>query len=243
MNIPALPLIVLSDSYDEGRYNKPYSGGDWNEYQKGKNERDWYNRTTQGDTNSGNKSSGGGNWGGGSGESGGGCGIILLLFVAIAIVVPSAVAALVSSLLMILVLKTAIPSYSSLSFGNAYSASFWAACTYLITAVVLAFLQIAFYPNMNGWQENASALAILKYFYLFEGVQLVKPLNLIGFHVLCVLLSAIILQKKLKELVKGFKGYKQSVTIAGLIILPSIIATFYLSIFILNKYSPQSINY
>lgn len=238
-----LPTVVFSDSYDEGRYNKPYGGGDWNEYQRGKNERDWYNRTTQGDTNSANKSSGGTNWGNnsGGGGGGGGCGIVILAAIAFAIAVPSALAALISSMLVILILKRALPSFSSLAFRNTYLAFFWTSFTYLAIATAAAFLLVWLYPTINGWQEYASNLTLLKYFYFPRGTGLVKPFNLLGFHAGCILLSALVLQRKMKQVFSGIKGYGSALGVTGLVVLPSLIVTFYLAIFILKKYGHQNL--
>lgn len=237
----SLPTLLLSNSFDEGRYNKPWSGGDWNEFQRGQNERRWNENVNQ-DINKKYSSSPGSGGGGPGGGGGDGCGLIVLVALALAIAIPSAVAAFVSSTIIILVAKRAVALFSNTSFREAYIASFWTTFTYLAAGNVIAFLQVWLYPTLNGWTEEISALAVVKYFYFPEGFHLVKPLHLIAFHVLCILLSSLILQNKMKEQFEGFTGYGRSITTTALVILPSLLSIFYLTTFLLTKYYLQDIH-
>lgn len=131
LSCPSLGLsLVLSNAYDEGRYNQPYSGGDWNERMRGAADRDRYYNNTTWKPNGPKSNNGGGNVGGG----GSFIGLLFTFLVLIAIIVPTAITALISSVLMITLGKKIFPILEGLPFKPAFKACFSAALTHTIVA-------------------------------------------------------------------------------------------------------------
>ena len=242
------PTILLRFSFRGGYNREPWDGDDWNEYVRGKNARDWYDRNAQGPGNS--HKSPPGNLGNGSGPGGGGgdgCGgIIALLVLALLVIIPSAIAALFGSLLLIfsiIITKGALPK---LPFKLAYTASFLSIVVYLLTALALTFIQTLFFPILNDnpspyrlsyvYDEKFSAAAFLKFFILFEEQNPVSLKHLLIFHVPCLLLSAIPLCVKIYSLFYGVAGYAKAVLTSLLTTLPSILIAMYITAYILLKY-------
>lgn len=234
-----IPAILMSESFNEGKFNRPWGGGDWNEYQRGHNERrlnekisnELNNRGT-GQTNFGGNSSG-------RGGGGGGCALVIALIAGLAIVIPSAVAALVSTLLIITLVRIVMPSISRGSFKKIYISSFFTICTYVLVATAIAFLYAGVSPYINGIAEEISPITVIKYFYFTGEYKLLPTFNLIVFHTLCILLSAIVLKKLMREQFAGIRGYGQSVITTGLVIMPSLMGSFYLIMFYMLKFMQE----
>jgi len=229
-----LPAILLS-SFDEGRYNKPWSGGDWNEYQRGQNVRQWNENT--------NKDSGGPpnwNWGGGGNNNsggGGGCLIIALFIASLIIIIPAAVTALILSIALLILAKTLLPEFRGASFGEVYKTAFWASCTYFLAAVILALLQVWLMPGLTGMSEEFAQAAVLKYFYMYSRYLPVNAFGMLIFHGICILATAWILQSRSNGRLAKSKGYQRAFVITALIILPAVTFTIYSLLYILWVYS------
>jgi hypothetical protein len=222
---------MFSDSFNEGRYNKPWSGGDWNQYQQGQNQRDFYNsRVNDNNRQSSQKFDPGTGNSGGNGGGDNGCGMIMLIAVGIAIAVPSAVAALICAPLMMIAFKFIKPSPDVPSFVLTYKTAFWATGIYIITACVAALLQVWLYPNSGFYHEKVSLTAVFKYFVLYNGTLLIPLQNLLVFHLLCIAISAIVMRKKMIFYFRGMAGYGRAMLMTAILILPSIIATYHLAI-------------
>lgn len=239
-----IPVFVLSTPYDQGRngenFGGQYGGPGWNEYVRGKFDRDRDIAHAKENEENQNKPSGGPNWGGTPKGSGGGCGVIILIAIAvgiaIAIVVPSAIAALIGSLLLILIVKKFTPSLSDVNFRNAYITSFWTACTYLGSVAAIALLLVWTDPAINGFVESASWFTVAKYFLFLGRFHYVILANLITVHIIAILISAFVFKAKLRGNFKGFKGYIHSAVTTVIIIFPSLIATAYLFLSFAEKF-------
>ncbi len=240
--------ILLSNSFDEGLNKDPWGGGDWNEYVRGKNVREWNERIASESENSHKPPSGG--WdkgpGNGPGAGDGGCiGIIILLVLALLVLIPSAVAALFGSLLLILSIAITKGTLPKLPFKIAYTASFFSIVVYLLTASVLAFIQTSFFPILNEYghprgfrmtYEDDQLLGMFKFFNFLDGQNPVGFKHLLIFHLPCLLLSAIPLTKKIYSVFYGFAGYGRAVLTSLFTMLPSIIITMHIAGYILLKY-------
>ncbi len=215
---------MSSQSYDDGKSGWPINTGNSDsDYDRGRmdREQEWRKR-------------------GGGGD---GCAESIFYVIALAIAIPSAVAALIGSTLIFLIAKLALRSYSTISFPDAYKAAFWATCTYLIIAAILTILQVWLYPTLIGSKEEISLGAMLKYFYFFEGYELLSILNLFEFHLLCILMSALIFRYKMKYYLKGLTGYSRAVATTLLVIVPSIFATSYIGFLLVMKHYQYSTIY
>lgn len=229
-----LPAILLS-SFDEGMYNKPWSGGDWNEYQRGQNVRQWNENANKDGGSPPNR-----NWGGGGNNNsggGGGCLIIVLFIVSLIIIIPAAAAALILSVVLLILAKTLLPEFRGASFGQVYKTAFWASCTYLLTAVILALLQVWLIPDLTGTTESFSQAAVLKYFYMYSKYLPVNAFGMLVFHGICTLTTAWILQARSNRRLAKSKGYGRAVLITALIILPLITFTIWGLLYVLWVYS------
>lgn len=129
----------MNDSYDAGRNRGAYTGGDWHGYQEGRNDRDRIDAArerSQGDPNGM-----GGSGGGGGGGGGGGLPILVLGFLLLLIIVPSAVLAVPGALVLMLVTPLlAGGPRGRVAFTLGYGTAFYAFLAYTVLCIGLQTL-------------------------------------------------------------------------------------------------------
>lgn len=222
--------ILLSDSYNEG-YNKGgWSGGDWGKYKEGehaRNAQDEANKSYHYEPSFGNEPSPQvePRWEHNPDAKPGGCGISLLYVVAFPITLTSAVAALPAALSIKFISGNILKASQMLSFGKMYKAAFWTTFTYLTIAVILSSLQTVLFPELNIG-EKWSIVEFLKFFNLGNKYGL-TPNILVGLHVSCTLLSAIVLCKRVRFNSSQIRGYLYSLINIVFIILPIMLIMMY----------------
>lgn len=127
----------MNDSYDAGRNRGAYTGGDWHGYQEGRNDRDRIDAArerSQGDPNGMGR-------GGGGGGGGGGLPILVLGFLLLLIIVPSAVLAVPGALVLMLVTPLLAGSgRGRVAFTLGYSTAFYAFLAYTVLCIGLQTL-------------------------------------------------------------------------------------------------------
>lgn len=213
--------IGKSQSFKDGLTGNPINtGGNPVDYMLGQQERErnLHNPTKKND------------------DDNGGCGLLIILLLAIVVAIPSLVAALIGSILILLLFKMVLPAISNVSFREIFEATFITTCAYLLTGVILALLQMWQYPTLTGFNEGISVAGIMKYFNFFHVHKSLSILNLLEFHLLCVSLGSLVLRYKMREYLPGFSGYFNALLITLFTILPSIVATSYIAFLLMPKY-------
>ncbi|MBX2925147.1 MAG: hypothetical protein KF746_23300 [Chitinophagaceae bacterium] len=232
INLP-VSFILLSDSFDEGRYNKPWSGGNWDDLQRGRNERDWSNRTTQGNISNGKT-----NWGGGAG-GGNVLGWIIALVILIPIVVTSAVSSLLIAVILKLYIRNVEPESLELTFGKAFSLLFKATLLYqVLNGVIFLIIYFLLKQNMEIPFLNLEAL---------NQSDIYKTIftSLLLYQIPTILITGIILRSKLSDSLKfkGFSGYLRATLFTALVIMPLILAISYVVMDAISFYVYKQPNY
>lgn len=163
----------------------------------------------------------------GGGRPGNGCFGLLVVFISILFIVPSAIAGLIGAVLFSLGFKTALLPSSALTFSSAFKLAFTTSCLYLLTAAILAFI-------LNGKVSEAQAL---KYFYFIEGHTILKFSTLVAFHAICIVATSLTLLLVQKQHFKGINGLLRGLIATAVIITPALLATFYLLFWLMIKYA------
>ncbi|MCF1713315.1 hypothetical protein L0U88_01575 [Flavihumibacter sp. RY-1] len=205
--------LLISDSFDEGRNQKPWSGGNWDEYVKGKNEREWNERINNPDSKRKNSGS---SFNPGNGE---GCGQIILIVIALIIAIPAAISALFSSFLITFYKSKIKLTKAELSLETAFRGTFWTSCTYLITGLLFSFI----FPNKNIWIETLSFNNAFKFLYIPETIKQGNLFSFLLFHVLCISISGIVFKKNFTHVLNSRNTYFHSLVIIFFIVLPTLL--------------------
>ncbi|MFT3911508.1 MAG: hypothetical protein QM737_18940 [Ferruginibacter sp.] len=169
-----------------------------------------------------------------------GCGMILLIIVGLFIAILPAVAALLSSILLILSIKISKASINLPTFKVAYISAFLSTAIYILIKSILQLATLGM-PNVSDFNNSTSLFSLLQYYFFNMVGPEVSSLYNILLHLLCIFLSAAGLRYKMKGYYEGWGGYGRAILTTIFIIIPSLFATQYLIIFALNKYYPNII--
>jgi hypothetical protein len=174
-----------NDSYEEGRYRRPYSGGNWNEFVRGQNDRArWtqWSRTMQANgrstapapmpSHSGSRDNSGGE------RVGGGSGILGLLtfgalLLALVFAVPAAAVAIVGAPIIMLAARLLPPNYANPGYGTAWRAAFFGALLYLAVTTGIAWGCQYAVQSMPHYNDTRSLLA-------FTYLEAIRTLYVVG---------------------------------------------------------------
>ncbi len=138
---------MADDAYDQGRHQQVYTGGDWNDYQRGQQDRARWQAATAPTVPA--RGPGAGASAGAVGSGDGGIGGLVILALLLAAAAVAAAFAAVAAAAAVLALPLAVLLYAAMArwptgaaaparFGQAYRAAFFAALAGLVLTFVVA---------------------------------------------------------------------------------------------------------
>ena len=212
----------LLSSFEEGRHDKPYTGGNWDDYVKGKAEKENYEKNTGGGQP--RRPSGGGI--DNDGRSGNFWGKLILFVVGLLLAIPSFFTAILAGTILFVVFKT-FTDPQSINMQKLYAGAFWSMFAYLATAAVMSFIL----PRTDGYgfvvQSDFYIERIFLYFFSLFNTGDVSTAILLKFHLPCLLIAAIVLNVKMGTQL-GKLSFLKALLVVAVVVLPSFIVLLYL---------------
>jgi hypothetical protein len=240
-------VILLSDSYDQGKNNHSWGGGNWDDYQRGQSDRQRNDQINNEIFNTPNKGTGSGNWGGsgssgGSGNGGGEniLGWIFLIILLVPIVITSAISSIFIALILQKYIQTIEPDSQKLTFGKAFNLLFKTTFLYQILSSII--LLLLYWMLTNNVEIPFLNLASFNQ----ADISNIIFTTVIFYQLPSILIIGIMLRYKLSDYLKfkGFSGYLRASVITAILIMPVIMLIGYLSASVISYFvynQPNSI--
>lgn len=210
--------LVLS-SYDEGRHSKPWSGGDWNDFIRGRDDKKRWDDANSAGNNKGNK---GPQIDGGSGGGNNCLGPLILIILGLYIVVQSLVAGLLGGTILYILNKPFDLLHTDKKYKSEFAICAILSFIYLASGAVLNIIQLIFFGKMIGVREFPGADSFYKFFLQGDFYSYLSLDKLFTFHILCTFFTYFLFSLKLKEVLSPKYGFLKFIILITTIILPSI---------------------
>lgn len=215
--------MILKSSFDQGRYDKPFTGGDWNEYMKGKAEKEQYIKNAGGNQ-PGRPSGGGIN---NDGRAGGFWGKLILFLLGVLLAIPSFFTAILAGTILFFLLR-ALSNHDSIDMKRLYTGAFWGMFAYLATAAIMSFIV----PLENSYGTESSSKFYIEniflYFFSILTADNVSTESLLKFHLPCIIIATIVVHSIMGNQLGKLRFFK-ALSVVIVILLPSFIGLLYLT--------------
>lgn len=212
----------LFSSFQKGRDGQPYDGKNWDDYQKGRAEREDYQKKTGGSQPG--KTTGGGI--DNDGRAGDFWGKLILFLVGLLLAIPSFFTAILAGTVLYLLFR-ALSNPETIDMKRFYAGAFWGMFAYLATAAVLSF----FIPLTDDYGSVFTSRfyierIFLYFLFIFENGGASTDV-LLKFHLPCLLVASLVVYVKMGSQL-GKLQFLKAIFVVAVILLPSFMGLLYL---------------